>query len=99
MGGALLGSPFLSTVSPAGEFTNIAADKVLYGLPDFPSSPHNGYTIFLVTPPVVATGAVKFTQSTTGRVLNIDIAHVTLDCPPSVAVVSDDNKVTVYKTK
>lgn len=96
-GNTLVGLP-LQCVCPAGEFTFMAADSVVYGLPDFPANPHNGYPVRLIAKPPVGSGApAKFAQVTPGHVLNLDIAHVTLDCPPSVAVVSDDNFVRVYK--
>ncbi|MEZ0230292.1 MAG: FG-GAP repeat domain-containing protein, partial [Planctomycetota bacterium] len=86
---------FLST-SPAGEFSFKADDT----LPDFAPGvvPHNGYPIrSFKAPKVAAGGDVKFTASVSGRILSFDIGNVTLDCPPSVVVVTDDNRVTVLK--
>jgi len=96
--GTEVGGP-LDVVSPAGEFSFLAADTPTYGFGTFPAVPHNGYPIFLDTaPPISGGSAAEFKQTTTGHVLGLDIAHVTLDCPPSVAVVGDDNTVTVYKS-
>ncbi|HZV00889.1 MAG TPA: VCBS repeat-containing protein, partial [Planctomycetota bacterium] len=88
-------------VCPAGEFTLKAADLAHYGAPAFPPSvPHNGYPINLDgTPPITGGSPAQFTQTAPGQVLSLDIGHVTLDCPPSVAVTTDGNNITVFKLK
>jgi hypothetical protein len=85
-------------VCPAGEFTLDAADTVFYGLNPFPALPHLGYPIDINSvPPIGGDGPAEFGQTAGGLVLGLDIGHVTLDCPPSIGVVTDANTVTVFK--
>ncbi len=87
-------------VCPAGEFSFKAADSIDYGLPSFQAgvNPHNGYPIRSFKAPKVGPGVdVVFFTTVTGNILGFDIGNVTLDCPPSVVIVDDSNRVTVLK--
>jgi hypothetical protein len=96
----ITGGPAM-VVCPAGEFTLDAADLTHYGAPTFPPSvPHSGYPINLdAVPPITGGAPAEFSQTAPGQVLSLDIGHVTLDCPPSIAVTTDGNNVTVFKLK
>jgi hypothetical protein len=87
------------SICPAGEFSIEAPALPIYNFGTFPAIPHTGYRIFSFSPPVVAAGPVKFSTNvgSAAGVLAIDIGHVTLDCPPSIGVVSADNMLRIFK--